>query len=552
MRFLPLLSSAALLSAVAAHSDPAHSALERHRRHHERALSVSASLEAVADVDAQVATAAHVKLCAQDRLPAVCALARKFCKKHPHVKVCDLIAEPTTTATSSTAQTTTMVTSTTKASGSSTSAEGSYSTSAASSSTQKSSASSSSASTTSASVSTSVSSSSSTSTASGTCAPTYSAKSMITGTGTLPKPTSFVKKEKGGQRLLLDGENFRMVGPNMYWLCEDENVDPVGAWTSKTRIREALAIAVAMGANTVRVFSCGTSVGNKTAYHLEENDGEWQDEAWDVRDYALYAAREYGLRVVITLTSNWDYYHGGKYTFLRWFGISEENKGELFYSNQQAIEAFHEYVEGLLTHKNPYTGKTWAEDPTIVALETGNELGGYINAEMWPPANWTESLIDVIKKHDKNHLIMDGVAGFWNYTSKTYAPSVNYPRNVALVTTEIPIAGNSSKNFVVSEYDWTTNTDKDTLDDFLALLETEEWFGDLAWSVFGHDDQCCNYVEHNDGYSLYYPNGNRNSTGDLDDATQSNILKLVQHWYRVTGRDTPAALPGVACPQPEF
>lgn len=25
------------------------------------------------------------------------------------------------------------------------------------------------------------------------------------------------------------------------------------------------------------------------------------------------------------------------------------------------------------------------------------------------------------------------------------------------------------------------------------------------WSLFGHDDQCCLYVEHNDGYSFYYP-----------------------------------------------
>jgi mannan endo-1,4-beta-mannosidase len=73
------------------------------------------------------------------------------------------------------------------------------------------------------------------------------------------------------------------------------------------------------------------------------------------------------------------------------------------------------------------------------------------------------------------------------------------------------------------------------------------------WSIQGHDDTCCNFVKHEDGYSLYYPNGNLNkTTGALDAGSQANILAVVQHWYRVTGREVPKTLPGVACPQPEF
>lgn len=61
----------------------------------------------------------------------------------------------------------------------------------------------------------------------------------------------------------------------------------------------------------------------------------------------------------------------------------------------------------------------------------------------------------------------------------------------------------------------------------------------------GHDSQCCNFVQHNDGYSLYYPNGN-------SAADQANILQVVKHWYKVTGRAQPSKLPAVACPQPVF
>ena len=35
-----------------------------------------------------------------------------------------------------------------------------------------------------------------------------------------------------------------------------------------------------------------------------------------------------------------------------------------------------DYISHLLLHVNQYTGLTYAEDPTIFAYETGNEMGG--------------------------------------------------------------------------------------------------------------------------------------------------------------------------------
>ncbi len=122
-----------------------------------------------------------------------------------------------------------------------------------------------------------------------TCAPKYTAgATTISGTGTLPKPTSFVKRS--GEALTLDGTNFRIVGPNIYWLCSDENIAGVakGTPTDKGRIREALAIAVAMGANTVRLMSCGVSVGSSNS--LEPTLNKFADDdsdVWDTHDYVL-------------------------------------------------------------------------------------------------------------------------------------------------------------------------------------------------------------------------------------------------------------------------
>ncbi|GAA6021428.1 hypothetical protein JCM11491_006706 [Sporobolomyces phaffii] len=401
--------------------------------------------------------------------------------------------------------------------------------------------------------------------ANSTCAPSYTGGTFtISGTGTLPAPTGFVTKLARTQQLSVNGQNYKIVGPNIYWLCQDENYGPVGSYTDKGRIREALAAAVAMGATTIRSHSCGISVGPNNPYQLEPKWNQFNDAAWDTRDYAIYAAGRYGLRVILPLVDNFKYYHGSKYDFAAFRFANTSYPGTSFYANRAVVAAFTTYVQKIVTRVNPYTGLSYANDPTILAWETGNELGGYINAEPWPTTFFTTSVISAIRKYDTNHLVLDGTNGFYNYTTKATPPSLTnrgvgmvsdhaYPRNVALFNAQKPLAANALKNFVVGEYDWTNSFGGSSLDDFITALEGTPTSGDMVWSLFGHDAQCCNFVTHNDGYSLYYPNGNVNKTsGAPDTVLQANILKVVQHWYRVTNRPVPATLPGVACPQPEF
>lgn len=53
-----------------------------------------------------------------------------------------------------------------------------------------------------------------------------------------------------------------------------------------------------------------------------------------------------------------------------------------------------------------------------------------------------------------------------------------------------------SKNYFVGELDWTGQKGGDSLPSFYSLLESMPGSGSMIWSVFGHDDQCCNYVVH--------------------------------------------------------
>ncbi|BGP35567.1 hypothetical protein JCM10296v2_007408 [Rhodotorula toruloides] len=392
-----------------------------------------------------------------------------------------------------------------------------------------------------------------------TCAPPYIATSMITGTGTLPKPTTFVTKVYRSNQLTLNGSPFTIVGPNIFWLCQGQDYGPLGSYTDKSMVREALAIAVAMGANTIRALSCGISTGtynNLNPYNLEPTFNNFNSAAWDIRDYVLYAAREYGLRVILTLTDNYAYYHGGKYDFLNWRKASLANNGADFYTNRAVMSAYNTYITNFITHVNSYTGVAYYNDPTIIAWETGNELGGYINAEVWPPYSWTKFIVQTIRKYDTKHLIIDGTNGFWNYTTGATSAGLtlsgvdivtdhSYPRNTGIINKEFSLAKPALKNFLIGEFDWTTTYSSTDLATYLNLIESwKPLVGEYVPASL--IDILC--------VGMRIGRVVEGLGGDLRawEADQANILLLAQHWYRMTNRTPPVALVGVACPQPVF
>ncbi|GAA98564.1 glycoside hydrolase family 5 protein [Mixia osmundae IAM 14324] len=382
------------------------------------------------------------------------------------------------------------------------------------------------------------------------CAPKYTGNSItITGTGTLPKPTAFVTRS--GQTLQLSGKTYRMAGPNIYWLGLDENVQPNPSYPSTARVREAMAIAVAMGANTIRALSLGISFGNSLS--VEPTYGTINANAFKAIDYAIYAAGQYGLRVILTLNDDYDYYTGGKYTFLRWLGLSTGNYGNAFFTSSAAITAYRAYIKAFITHKNQYNGLTYAQDPTIIAWETGNEWGAYIGREGYPPLAWTNNIASYIKSLAPKQLVIDGTDGIWNYTTKVSAPGLKssyidiasdhlYPLNTGLFNQDLTLVKSNNKNLLIGEFDWTGQNGGATLSSYISGVEATSYVGSMAWSVFGHDDNCCQFVSHSDGYSIYYPNGNTA-------ALEGNVLALSQHWHRLTGQTPPKTLKAVACPQ---
>ncbi|GAB7348502.1 hypothetical protein MBLNU459_g6905t1 [Dothideomycetes sp. NU459] len=378
-----------------------------------------------------------------------------------------------------------------------------------------------------------------------------------------------------GTELQLDGKQWTASGANVYWLGLDENVIPPAgqpfyapynaSYPTHGRITEVMNTLNTMGARTIRSQTLGVSVGNPLS--VEPNLGIFNEAAFDTIDWTVYQAREHGIRIFAPLVDNYDYYHGGKFVFLRWSGINISSTAspidplvQQFYTNATIIGYFKNYIEHLLTHVNPYTGLSYAEDPTIFAYETGNELGGPVFGDEDVPVSWTSEISAYIKQLAPNKLVIDGTYGVNSThleidTVDIYSDHY-YPLNLTKLTSDIARVGAANKVYIAGEYDWTGNVaDAPPLQSFYDIIEAQQKnassagpviAGDLFWSLFMHDvPDCTRFVNHSDGFALQYgspANSPRNN---------SQIETVRNHFFRMMGQSPgPVALPLAPCPGP--
>ena len=329
---------------------------------------------------------------------------------------------------------------------------------------------------------------------------------------------------------MLGGKIFRFSGANIYWLGLQEN--PSVSYPSHFEVDDALATAAFMGATVVRSHTPGISTGCSLC--VEPNLDQFNQLAFQHIDYAVQSARIHHIKLIIPLTDNWHYYHGGKHNFTDWRGLSDENQ---FYYNPLVISDFKQYISVILNHVNMYNGIAYKNDSTILAWETGNELAA--------SSSWVQSIANYIKGIDHHHLIMDG-----NYESDGHSSSFladlmihnvdiytghYYPPDIFSFQTQLSQANKAGKVFIVGEYDWNTNTGSE-LSNFLSVVQHSAAAGDLYWSLFPHAD-LHGYIQHYEHFTLHYP-------GDTPDM-RKRVSLLLAHAYSMQGRPVPGTeLPG--------
>jgi mannan endo-1,4-beta-mannosidase len=377
---------------------------------------------------------------------------------------------------------------------------------------------------------------------------------------------------RSGTRLTLGGANFRYSGPNIEWLGieaygPDDSLGP--RYPSHLEVDDVLDTAKLMGARVVRSQSMGDSVGCDLC--LEPKAGVFNPEAFKTVDYAIKAAHDRGLRLIITLVgdcSNCEMAGEGEY--LSWKGKKDF---KLFFTDPEVIAEFEDHIRALLDHKNVFTGIAYKDDPTILAWENCNVCGIFVatpgHAE--PYLTWVETIGSFIKSIDNKHLYEDN-SGFFLFDPKALdAKSVDivtaeyYPHWDALfgggqTTTAQTFSKHAAtvtakgKVYIACEYGWDV-TDWPTQNDFqnvLTALESDPNIsGDGFWALQAHADKFgwqpisapansasyAKWGETGQWWSIFYGGVNTlvNSAQDM----QARVELLRTHAYVMAGLSVP-------------
>ena len=310
-----------------------------------------------------------------------------------------------------------------------------------------------------------------------------------------PSPASasphrgFVTRD--GSTLELDGRPFRFAGTNLYWLGLDENVGGVD-YPTYFRIRDAIDTAKAMGMTVIRSHML-TSTGNPLSL-LPSQEAGFNEAAFRTVDYAMAYAGQVGIRLILPLTDNWAYYHGGHADFTKPYGLPES----AFYTDPRVIADYQAYVAHVMNHVNTLTGKRYADDPTVLAWELGNEMEG-----MTP--DWIATTAAAFHAGAPRQLVAAG-RRFDIDPDTLSASGVDivdvhyYPPTAAKVQADAATVAAAGKVYIAGEYASTAASGA-LLD---PLVTDRNVTGMLSWSLFGHHDRT-GYVQHDDGFAFHYP-----------------------------------------------
>lgn len=220
------------------------------------------------------------------------------------------------------------------------------------------------------------------------------------------------------------------------------------------RLRKELDFLKANGVSNLRLMAGAEGSGalngiTRVGPPLQPQMGKFDESILDGLDLVLYEMGKRNMTAVIFFSNNWEW-SGGFQQYLIWNGVisdkwlsSKPTWDELrdivakFYSCEACKEGYVRQVRLVLNRKNRYTGKRYADDPTVMAWELANEP-----RPMRPEANenykrWIKETAGMIRSIDRNHLITTGHEGWIGTQDLGLFEAVHNDKNIDYLTIHI-------------------------------------------------------------------------------------------------------------------
>jgi len=238
---------------------------------------------------------------------------------------------------------------------------------------------------------------------------------------------SFVKVK--GKRFILNGKPYCFLGTNLWY---GAYLGSTAEYGDRERLVRELDMLVSLGIKNLRILAASegpVNVDFRTRPSFQSIPGVYNEDLLTGLDFLLSEMEKRNMKAVLYLNNYW-VWSGGMAQYVAWLNGEElpnpfleqygwvnfMNYSAHFYSNEEAVKHFRDYVNVLLNRKNRFTGKLYKNDPTIMAWELANEprpgrreKSGLENREIFD--KWIDETAGYIKSIDTNHLITTGSEG---------------------------------------------------------------------------------------------------------------------------------------------
>ena len=306
----------------------------------------------------------------------------------------------------------------------------------------------------------------------------------------------FVIWNKNKMQFELNNNKFVPVGYNAYWLGYTEQY----TYPQKSEITQMFIMAQKMKATVIRSHTLGITSGQWNT--LRKNDNTFNNAAWEPIDFAFQEANKYGIKLIIPFTDSYSYFHGH---YGHWCDTRKVHK-DTFFTDINVRNDFKKSINEWLNHTNQFTGIKIKDDPALMCIENGNELGNYrpsSTSVVKPTQEWLQDIHNYIKSIDKNHLILDGCDECLdNYNFNVISTDVFgahfYWKDYNRLNTWIKKARSLNKPYIIGEYNLKYE------ESWYKDMETNGCHGTIMWSlypnkngIFGGDP-----IRHDDGFTI--------------------------------------------------
>ncbi len=340
----------------------------------------------------------------------------------------------------------------------------------------------------------------------------------------------------------------RFVGvnlPNLHYIEDDWRFDSPSRYRLPTdfEIRDALSTVRQMGGTVTRIYALSVKKPQdppQTLRHVK-GPGVFDEPAFEALDRVVELAEQFGVRLIIPLVDNWSWW-GGVAEYAAFRGRPRED----FFTDPTVIGDFERTIEFLLERRNTRTGRLYREDPTILALEIGNEL--------LAPWSYTEKIAQRIREHDSLHPIVDNYHSPRIRQEALESPLVDWlsthhytdgARAIADIRANLAQIG-GKKPYYVGEFGF---LDPSGTKGVLETVIDGGALGALLWSLRGHNrDGGFYWHGEREGYAAYHWPG----FGEGTDRSERELLwNLREKAFEIRGQpaqallvpDAPAFLP---------